>query len=130
MKYPIYNMDLYQGSDEVIPLVFYSVDSEGNKTNINLGSSSFIMTIKDEMSDDDKTVITSEDGNIVTGTISNNTFTKTSTNPNAIQITIPYSITETFTMPKLVYDIFKLTSTTREILLHGTITMHKSVSYE
>lgn len=124
-----YNFQIYQGADEQFPFAFYT-DNNGNETSVNLSSCSFIMTLRQSFNKPIVDILTSDNGRIDIGTVTDDEFIITETNPNAIRLNFPHDVTTSFVFPSAVYDLFKIAKNgTRELLLQGTVTVNKSVCY-
>lgn len=132
MRYPVYNFDIYQGADEFIPIAFYH-DNEGKRNPYTITANSFLMTVKVDKSSEILDQLSSDktaDGRIKIGIINENVFEEKTEAPFAIQVFFPHEVTSSFQYPTLVYDLFKIDKNgIREIMLHGKITVEKSVSY-
>ena len=129
MKQPLYNFEIYQGADEQFPFAFYT-DNNGDEVPVDLSSCSFIMTLRQALNKPIVDILTSDNGRIDIGTVTDNEFVITETRPNAIRLNFPHDVTTSFVFPSAVYDLFKIASNgTRELLLQGTVTVNKSVCY-
>lgn len=130
MKQPTYDLDIYQGADDVYVFSFNSLDAEDNKIPINVSNDDFILTIKKSILDNPVTVLSTEKGNIKLGYVADGSFIENVENASSIQVTFPHILTEQLTAPSYLYDVFRITTDgNREIMFKGNIKVTKSVSY-
>ena len=129
MKRPSYNFSVYQGADEVFPFAFYT-EENSVETPVNLKDCTFLMTLRQSYNKPVVDMLSSENGRILVGTISDGSFEISSESPNAIAINFPHEVTIEYVFPSAIYDLFKINSNgDRELLLQGTIDIDKSVCY-
>lgn len=130
MKQPLYNFSIYQGADESFPFSFYTGEEDA-ETPVDLTGCTFVMTLRQSHNKPIVDSLTSENKRINVGIInSDGAFESTEVAPNTICIEFPHDVTTNFVFPSAVYDLFKIAEDgTRELLIQGTITVERSVSY-
>ena len=130
-KYPTYTIELYQGSSESLPIAFYLVDGEEKTPMVLSYDADIVLTIRDELGMDVLFTLSKKNGDIQLGTIVENEFVADTiglSDDYAVRISFPSSLTEEFTIPKMVYDLMLIHSEDeKEILLHGVIKTHNRV---
>lgn len=130
MEYALYNFKIYQGVDKYIPFVFYSLNNE-EKIYDDFTGSNIIMTIKPSYNDDIIDQLTIENGRIKLGIINeSNEFEESNNSPYAIEVYFPHDITKDFSIPNMVYDLFRKIENTYELLIHGNINIIQGVNHE
>ena len=129
-KYPAYTIELYQGSTESIPIAFYSVNGDTKTPTILSNEADIVLVVKDELSSDVLFTMSKSANEIEIGTLNQDgdTFIADTENSNsnyAIRLNFPSSMTEEFTIPKMLYELMLVHSEdNKELLLHGTILTH------
>ena len=130
MEYALYNFKIYQGVDKYIPFVFYSLNNE-EKIYDDFTGSNIVMTIKPSYNDDIIDQLTIENGRIKLGIINeSNEFEESNNSPYAIEVYFPHDITKDFSIPNMVYDLFRKIENTYELLIHGNINIIQGVNHE
>ena len=133
-KYPAYTIELYQGITESVPIAFYSVNGSTKTPLVFDNKSDIVLVIRDELSMDALLTMSKSSGDIEVGTLneSGDTFvadTTNSSNNYAIRLNFPSSLTEEFSIPKMMYELLLVHSEDdRELLLHGTILTHNGAT--
>ena len=129
-KYATYNFELYQGADEIYPVAFYNTDKNSKTPMEFTDACEYKMTVEDAAGvfyDE----LSYSNGRIKLGVVEDSEFIETIEGANALLLLFPHEVTEKFTLPALVYDLFQIMpDDTRNILLHGKIVMRKSVTYD
>lgn len=130
MEYALYNFKIYQGVDKYIPFVFYSLNNK-EKIYDDFTGSKIVMTIKPSYNDDIIDQLTIENGRIKLGIINeSNEFEESNNSPYAIEVYFPHDITKDFSIPNMVYDLFRKIENTYELLIHGNINIIQGVNHE
>ena len=133
-KYPTYTIELYQGSTEALPIAFYSVDGSTKTPTIISNDADIVLTVRDELSMDVLFTMSKSNSDIEIGTLNQDgdTFVKDTIgngNNYAIRINFPSSMTEEFTIPKMVYELMLVhDEDNKELLLHGVIVTHNGAT--
>lgn len=129
-KYPTYTIELYQGNTESIPIAFYSVDGDTKTPTVFDNTADIVLVVRDELSMDILFTMSKSNGDIEVGTLneSGDSFVVDTANSGtnyAIRLNFPSSMTEEFTIPKMLYELILVHSEDNvELLLHGTILTH------
>jgi hypothetical protein len=135
-----YDFSVYKGVDKNLPLTFVQDDGSGcccepsEKTAVNLIRTGAVMTIRDSVFTAICDSLSTENGRIKVGYFVAGEFkeaTASDESADTLMLVFPHDVTEKYAFRKAVYDLILIAGEdeTRQVLLTGTVSLLKGVTY-